>query len=166
VERCRKIAVVAHCLLNVNTKVKGLATYAAIHPVVQELISQGVGIIQLPCPEVAHLGMNRWGMTKEQYNVPAYRRLCERLVEPMVDTIRALADDGCKIVGIWGVDGSPSCGVNVTCTGFSGGELESFGAVPKSVPSPGEGIFFSVLCRACHEAGLEVSVRAVAEQVE
>jgi predicted secreted protein len=163
-QRGKKVAVVAHCLLDVNTKVKGLATYAGVHPIVRELISEDVGIIQLPCPEVVHLGMRRWGMTKEQYDVPSYRRLCERLVEPVLDTLRALADDGCEIVGIWGVDGSPSCGVTVTCAGFSGGELESLDALPASTHVPGEGVFLSILREACFEAGLDVPFRTIAEK--
>ena len=161
--RNRKVAVVAHCLLNVNTKVKGLARYQAVHPLVNELISTGHGIVQLPCPEVAHLGMCRWGMTKEQYDVPAYRRLCEGLVQPVVDTLRALADDGCEIVGVWGMDGSPSCGAHMTCAGYVGGELESRVAEPVSSHVPGEGVFFSVLRRACSAAELEIDFKGVAE---
>ncbi len=131
---------------------------------VRELISEDVAIIQLPCPEVAHLGMRRWGMTREQYDVPAYRRLCSRLAEPVVDTLTELVGDGCEIVGVWGVDGSPSCGVEVTCEGFSGGELESLGAIPSSAHVPGEGVFLSILREACSRAGLDVSFRAVAEE--
>lgn len=31
-QRTKKIAVVAHCLLNVNTKVHGLGRYGGVHP--------------------------------------------------------------------------------------------------------------------------------------
>ena len=37
-------------------------------------MSEDVGVIQLPCPEATFLGMRRWGMTREQYDVPAFRR--------------------------------------------------------------------------------------------
>lgn len=162
-KRGKKIAVIAHCLLNSNTKVKGLATYPAVHPVVATLVANDVGLVQLPCPEAVHLGMCRWGMTKEQYDVPAYHRLCRQLVEPVVDTLTALANDGCEIVGIWGVDGSPTCGGVATCSGYCGGELELLSTIPRAVRIPGEGILISILREACHRAGLDVVVRAVDE---
>jgi predicted secreted protein len=157
------VAVVAHCLLNVNTKVHGLAVYPAVHPVVGELLATGVGLVQLPCPEVAHLGMARWGMTREQYDIPAYRRLCQKLVEPIVDTLTALVADGCEVVGVWGVDGSPSCGVDRTCVGYEGGEVERLLSLPCCVQVPEEGVFISILRSSLVKRGLELSFHAVPE---
>jgi predicted secreted protein len=163
-ERARKVAVVAHCFMNVNTKVKGLARFAGAHPLVSELIAEGQGIVQLPCPEVTYLGMRRWGMAKEQYDTPAYRRHCRSLVEPVVETLAALVDDGCVITGIWGMDGSPSCGATATCAGYEGGELESMAERPVSRHVPGEGVLFAVLQECLAEAGLDAPFRAVPEQ--
>ncbi len=147
--RARRIAVLAHCHLNVNTKVHGLAYYPGTRAdLLSDLSSACVGIVQLPCPEITFLGMNRWGMTREQYDTPAYRRHCASLLQPVVDTIVALAEDGCEVVGVYGVDGSPSCGVDRTCIGYTGGEIEataSDGTLPEAVDTPGPGVFFEAL---------------------
>jgi predicted secreted protein len=164
VKRSRKVAVVAHCLLNVNTKVRGLALYPAVHPVVVELLARDLGIIQLPCPEIAHLGMRRWGMTREQYDVPAFRRSCGELLEPIVDTLAGLTDDGCEIVGIWGVDGSPSCGVVRTCAGYEGGDMDALTGPPEGRYVAGEGVFIEVLRSLLAERGLSPAFHAIAEE--
>ena len=42
----------AHCILNANAKVAGIAqTPGAIPVIVEGLLRDGVGIVQLPCPE-------------------------------------------------------------------------------------------------------------------
>ena len=153
-ERSRRVVVVAHCHLNVNTKVRGLACYEGVRgDVISPLIERGVGIVQLPCPEASFLGMRRWGMTVEQYDTPAYRRHCRTILRTTVDTLRALADDDCAIEGVLGVEGSPSCGVETTCGGYTGGELED--AVGQhAAPIAGRGVFVEELRAMLAEAGL------------
>jgi predicted secreted protein len=152
--RSRRVVVVAHCHLNVNTKVRGLARYeGARADVIAPLIGQGLGIVQLPCPEASFLGMRRWGMTVEQYDTAAYRRHCRAILRTTIDTLRALADDGCEIEGVLGVEGSPSCGVETTCGGYTGGELEN--AVEQQADRiAGRGVFVDELRAMLEEAGL------------
>jgi predicted secreted protein len=153
-ERSRRVAAVAHCHLNVNTKVRGLACYEGVRAdVIAPLIEQGVGIVQLPCPEASFLGMKRWGMTVEQYDTPAYRRHCRKILRTTVDTLRTLADDGCAIEGVLGVEGSPSCGVETTCAGYAGGELED-AVEQQAARVVGRGVFVDELCAMLAEAGL------------
>lgn len=163
-ERGRKVAVVAHCLLNVNTKVHGLARYDAVHPVALRLIAEGAGLVQLPCPEEAHLGMNRWGMTRDQYDVPAYRRLCRGLARRVAEMVASLAADGCDILGVWGVDGSPSCGVNRSCEGYPGGEVGTLASAPTATDAPGPGVFMDEVRRALTDLDLTLGFEAVAEE--
>lgn len=163
-KRSRKVIVLAHCLLNVNTKVHGLALYPAVHPDAGGWIGDDVGVVQLPCPEVTFLGMSRWGMTREQYDVPAYRRHCRSLLEPVVDTLAALVRDGCEIVGVWGLDGSPSCGVAETCAGYEGGDLDGVTAPPPWEHTPGPGVFMAVLQELLEDRGLSVLFAAVPEE--
>jgi len=162
--RTNRIAVVAHCLLNVNTKVHGLARYGAVHPQVRLLLDEGVGLVQLPCPETAHLGMKRWGMTRDQYDVPAYRGLCRRLAEPVADTVASLVADGCKVVGVWGVDGSPTCGVDRTCEGYAGGDIGRLTEPPVAVDVAGAGVLVEELQAAFRDRGLEIQFGAVPEE--
>jgi predicted secreted protein len=154
-ERSRTVAVLAHCHLNVNTKVHGLACYqGARTDVVTQLIERGVGIVQLPCPEATFLGMKRWGMTVEQYDTPAYRRHCRTILQPTIDTLVALADDGCDLEGVLGVEGSPSCGVDTTCAGFTGGEIEDALPGQSAARAPGRGVLIAVLGEMLREVGL------------
>lgn len=165
--RSRRIAVVAHCHLNVNTKVHGLADYESVRrEVVGPLIEQGVGIVQLPCPEATYLGLKRWGMTREQYDLPAYRRHCRKLLASTVQSLQVLAEDGCAIEAVIGVDGSPSCGVAYTSVGYGGGEIEDLaaqGELPACRKEPGTGVFMQVFRSMLDEVGLEVTFRGVDE---
>jgi len=159
-DRSREIVVLAHCHLNVNTKVHGLASYpGARTDALLPLIEAGAGIVQLPCPEATYLGMKRWGMTVEQYDTPAYRRHCREILAPVIDTLAALAADGCVIRNVLGVDGSPSCGVAETCSGYCGGEIEQIvdGDAPaqRAVRKPGRGVFMEELEEALRSAGIE-----------
>lgn len=166
-KRARRVAVLAHCHLNVNTKVVGLAEYCGSRDeVVAPLLREGVGIVQLPCPEATFLGMKRWGMTREQLDGPAYRRHCREILRPVVDTLQALAADGCAIDAVIGVDGSPSCGVTRTCAGYVGGEIEALfaaGQTPVAREAAGPGIFMEELQALLGQAGLQVAFRAVDE---
>jgi len=153
-QRSRRIAVLAHCHLNVNTKVRGLAGYPGVRAdVVTPLVAEGVGIIQLPCPEATFLGMKRWGMTVEQYDTPAYRRHCRKILRPVIDTLVALADDGCSIEAVLGVEGSPSCGVETTCGGCTGGEIED-ASEQKADRVAGRGVLIDELRAMMDDAGL------------
>ena len=50
--RGRRVVLVSHCLLNENTRYAGGAMYAgAVTEIVEELVTAGYGIHQLPCPE-------------------------------------------------------------------------------------------------------------------
>ncbi|WP_051328233.1 hypothetical protein [Desulfatirhabdium butyrativorans] len=93
-KRSRKVVVLCHCLLNANVKVHALATYPGIFPpVVAEFLEPGIGILQLPCPETTFLGLNRWGMTREQYDIPAYRRHCRRILIPPISDVGTLEEE-------------------------------------------------------------------------
>lgn len=160
-QRSRRIVVVAHCVLNANSKVCGLANYAgAVEPTVSAVIESGAGIVQLPCPEASFLGMRRWGMTHEQYDTPAYRRHCRRILETTIDELVAFDDVGYSIERVIGIDGSPSCGVTVTCTGYAGGEIES---VPSCAKTPGSGVFMEELRALLEESDLDIPFEAIDE---
>lgn len=159
--RSRRIAVVAHCVLNANSKVHGLASYpGAVAPLVNRLVAEGTGIVQLPCPEASFLGMRRWGMTYEQYDTPAYRRYCREVLGTVVDELVAFAGAGYAIESVIGIDGSPSCGVAMTCIGYSGGEVTS---VPSCTRAEGSGVFIEVLRAMLAEKELRVPFEGIDE---
>ena len=51
---------IAHCLLNQNSVSDGTAVYpAAFKSTVRLLLDADAGIVQLPCPELCCLGLDR-----------------------------------------------------------------------------------------------------------
>ncbi|MDH5375319.1 MAG: 2-thiouracil desulfurase family protein [Candidatus Bathyarchaeota archaeon] len=117
-KRSGKIAVVAHCILNQNSRVLGLAERAsAITEIVEFLIRKDIGIIQMPCPELSYAGILRRGQTKDQCDNAMFRKHCRKIAKEIVDQIGEYAKCRIKTKIVIGVDGSPSCGVNETLTG-------------------------------------------------
>jgi len=146
--RSWKVAFVAHCLLNQNAKVAGVAGYAgAFEPVVELLSRHRAGIIQMPCPELRHLGPGRpFGTdTREQYDTPAYRLVCRQIAHEMAMETKAYLDAGYAILAVLGVEGSPSCAVNRTPRLVEG----------TRVLRPGEGLYIEALRTEFREAGLD-----------
>ena len=58
--RSKKIILVSHCILNQNSISDGTAGYPSTNENVLKLLIQSkVGIIQMPCPEMICLGLDR-----------------------------------------------------------------------------------------------------------
>lgn len=113
-KRSGKVLFLAHCLLNQNAKVRGLADYpGAFEPLARILLKSGVGLVQLPCPEMACLGPERplGTDTIEQYDTPRYRSMCRKLAKSGARELKAYQNAGYKVLGVLGVEGSPSCSV-------------------------------------------------------
>jgi predicted secreted protein len=109
-----KVAFVAHCLLNQNSRVAGGAYCPGVYsPLVDELRARDYELAQLPCPELAFAGLNRFWAVREQYDTIAFRRHCRSLVAGVASAIAAHVQRGDDIVLV-GVDGSPTMGVAIT----------------------------------------------------
>jgi predicted secreted protein len=163
VNRSRKIVILCHCLLNANAKIAGLAHYGgALLPVVNTYLSSGAGIIQLPCPETTYLGVKRWGMTRDQYDTPYYRRHCRHLLAPYLEQLLDYRHNSYSIEAIVGIDGSPSCGVRFTCEGYCGGMIDP--QHPQaSREVAGQGVFIEELVKMLEENDLVVPFDAINE---
>src|SRR5690242_18831647 len=108
------VAFVAHCLLNQNAKTDGGARCPGVYsPAVQVLRDAGWRIEQMPCPELAFTGLNRFWAVREQLDTLAYRRHCQRLATAVADMISVRAGQG-EDIALIGVEGSPSMGVRIT----------------------------------------------------
>ena len=154
--RSRRVVVVAHCILNANAKYPGGAKYAGANlGVVEPYLRDGVGIVQLPCPESALLGMSRWAMTRNQLDTAAYRRHCAEVLRATVDTLEEFARAGYTIEGVAGVKGSPSCGVTDTTEGYPGGRI---GSSPAHEHVVGRGVMMDVLAELLTERGLSLTM--------
>jgi predicted secreted protein len=135
-----EIEVVAHCLLNPLTRVRGL----------QPIEFRPAGfVIQLPCPEGLYMGLDRWAVTRNQLDVPEFRRFCRSMVIHYADLLEMLAQKGARIK-IMGIAGSPSCGVITTSSGYSGGRVRE----AQHVHVPGRGIFMEELLAELERRGV------------
>lgn len=127
-KRSKKVILIAHCVLNQNAKIDRCAHYpGAIKEVAQILIDAEVGILQMPCPELLCLGLDRQVETGIHTTVESEdTRVAQRMVEDQTKTIcyRLVSDliyqfdeyqrNGFALVGIIGINGSPTCGVETT----------------------------------------------------
>lgn len=136
----QEIVLVAHCLLNPMTRVKGLDPLA---------FSPAGPTIQLPCPEALYLGLERWAVTRNQLDVPQFRLFCRSLIVQYADLLQMLAKEGTR-VRIVGVAGSPSCGVVSTSSGYRGGRVEAC----EHEHVPGRGVFMEELLAELEGRGI------------
>lgn len=120
--RSKKIVFVSNCLLNANNKVLEFARYPGMFSeVVQILDKHGVGLIQMPCPEVLYMGNQRWWHSRELYDNAGFRKFCYGLAEQMVDYMQNYEKVGYEVVAILVCDGSPTCGSTVSSHYENGG---------------------------------------------
>jgi predicted secreted protein len=147
-----EITVAAHCLLNPSTRVKGLRT-VPFRP-------EGA-IIQLPCPEALYMGLDRWSVTRNQLDVPEFRRLCRSLIVHYADLLEMLARQG-KRVKIVGMAGSPSCGVDTTSIGYAGGRVRE----SEHEHVPGKGIFMEEFMAELERRGISFEAEEMGAKEE
>lgn len=108
--RSNKVILVSHCVLNQNAVVRPLArSNGAFKTIIELLMDNGYGIVQLSCPETLMGGMNRPPMTKIEYDTPDYLALCSSLAERDVEIVHKFMYGNIIIAGIIGIDQSPTC---------------------------------------------------------
>ena len=109
-----RVAFIAHCLLNQNSKVEGGAKRPAMwEPVLDLLDEHGYVVRQMPCPELAFGGARRFWGVREQFDTPLYRRHCRRIAKLVASVMEQHVESGDDVVVI-GVDSSPTMGVDFT----------------------------------------------------
>ena len=126
--RSKNIVFVAHCLLNQNSISDRTAEYpGSIGAIIDVLCKSDVGIVQMPCPELLCLGLDRGnidgaGSPVVEENTRIRMMMgrksaadkMRRLVGDLVWQISEYRQYGFDIRGIIGVNRSPSCGVETT----------------------------------------------------
>ena len=118
----------AHCILNQNSISDGTAAFpGCIGEILELASSSGVGIVQMPCPELHCLGLDRGNVNGSSYPVVEENTRIRRMLgeRSSAERIRHLAQHvlfeaveyrkhGFEIKGIVGMNRSPSCGVETT----------------------------------------------------
>lgn len=110
--RKKNIVLMSHCILNQNTVVEPLARASGpYYNIVRNIIDKGIGIHQLPCPETRYLGLKREPMSKEEYDTEDFRTLCKSIAEDTIVLIKEYMENGYKILGLIGINHSPTCSI-------------------------------------------------------
>jgi predicted secreted protein len=160
-KRSKKVLLVAHCILNQNAKIDACAHYpGAIREVAQILIDSGTGMLQMPCPELLCLGLDRevepglhptiesedtrvaQRMSEEQA-----RTICRKIVDDLVYQLVEYRKNGFELVGVLGINGSPTCGVETTWANDQ--EMQ------------GAGVFIQMLDEECRKRGMALAMRGI-----
>lgn len=154
----RRVAFLAHCLLNQNAKVdEGAKAPAIWTPIVRLLRERGYELRQMPCPELAFTGARRFWAVREQLDTPAYRRHCRGLARLVASVMEPHLRAGDHVVLV-GNDSSPSLGVEHTASAPSWSGAPTL-ARDDSTLVPGEGIFVSELRAELAGRGLPLPPR-------
>ncbi|MHC1746871.1 MAG: CD3072 family TudS-related putative desulfidase [Cellulosilyticaceae bacterium] len=172
-----KIVFISHCVLNAASKVmreeqRNMITEDGVRKnFICEGIKQGVQFVQLPCPEFSMYGCNRWGHTKEQFDNPFFKSHCRKILEPYILQMQEYVSNPTKfeVIGIVGIDGSPSCGINRTCSGQWGGEFSRRNDLDEVIQSlhvsRQKGVFMEVLETMMKENNIDLPMSGLKEGV-
>ncbi len=127
-ERSRRIVFVSHCILNSNTRADGHAGIPGVNQRVMELLMQlNVGVVQMPCPEMMCLGLDRGDplgaerpvlientRIREGMKTNRSFEMMDGMIDQVLLQIRQYIEYGFNVLGIIGINRSPTCGVETT----------------------------------------------------
>lgn len=162
--RSRKVVFLAHCILNQNARINSCAyTPATIPNIAEELVRRGIGMAQMPCPELGCLGLGRGGPVEiyDQLSTPGARRKLREYAHDTAYQIKQYRKHGFRVLGVLGIDGSPSCGVELT---YYKGEGPGTGAYIEELleTMKKEGLS-DIPVKGVQDAGVEAALKLIGE---
>lgn len=117
-QRSKKVIFVAHCVLNQNARIKRYAYWrTGMKPVMRFLEEHDIGVVQMPCPELIFLGLDRKGQIYKQLSDSKIRKGLRDMAKNVCYQILQYRKYGFKVLAVIGIDGSPCCGVAKTWDG-------------------------------------------------
>ena len=145
-----KVVFVPHCALNQNARLaKCSEVPATVTGLVDGLMEREIGIIQLPCPELIVLGLDREHIQiRSGLDSRPARRWLRRLARQVSYQIAQYQKCGVRVLGVLGKNGSPACGVEMTW---------------KNEYGPGSGSFIEELQAELSACGLDVPVTGMVD---
>lgn len=174
----QKILIVSHCILNKSSKVEhdedSLAEeYATRFDFLQTAIKNDIQLIQLPCPEFIMYGSRRWGHVKNQFDNPFFRENCRKIFLPILNQIEEYISrkDKFNIIGIVSVEGSPSCGNNLTCISKEWkGEFSDCNSLENKLKSlemkNEQGVFMKIISDMMKENNIDIPILSMQEALK
>lgn len=118
--RSKKFIFVPFCLMSQAYQAQGIVKYewkSSIKPIMQLLIDNDINIIQMPCAEATFnnsLIRDPKGLSK--YNTEEFNEHCQNKANQVIDEIKNIINCGYEVIGILGIEQSPSCCVNYIYT--------------------------------------------------
>jgi len=119
-QRSKKFIFIPFCLICQSFQAQGIVRYgwtAAIKPVIEEILRAEVNIIQMPCPESQfggyEKGLKRSPKGIQQYDIPEFKKICQDSALRVVEQIKAILANSYEVVGILGIEYSPSCSTKI-----------------------------------------------------
>ncbi|CAN5924689.1 hypothetical protein BH11MYX4_BH11MYX4_65490 [soil metagenome] len=190
-QRSKKVVFLSHCLLNENTRyLGGACRRCCVREIIESCMDHGIGMVQMPCPEQAVWGgvlkrrmLRLYGLKRRSplahrlssALVPLGLRYVRRRYRTMARAVATQVEDyvasGFTVLGIVGIDGSPTCGVHKTIDiDASVDEMSRVDPASLSVDEqndmvrrhaiPGRGLFIEALERELRARRLRVPLLA------
>jgi predicted secreted protein len=187
--RSKKVIFLSHCILNENTRYLGGAFRGGcVKEIIQECLDNDWGMVQMPCPE-----QYAWGGVTKRFLIMAYgtkgtllylarglllpmfliytKLAYRRLAKAAADQVGDYLNSGHSVIGVIGINGSPSCGVTTTLDFGKAFELtaginvdtvnaEEMNNIIRQCATNGRGLFTAVLQERLKTRGMEVPYRA------
>jgi predicted secreted protein len=147
-KRDRRVIFISHCWLNINTRFpEGCAFRGANEPLIKTLLDEGLGVIQMPCPEFETLGLEKhlYGEITGEDLRTGFRKTAQTVARQIVDYQK----HGYEIVGVLGMNPSPSCGVDA-----AKGKETMLGSGRDISEKRERGIFIEELQKLLHKKGI------------
>ena len=159
--RSKNIVFVAHCILNQNSISDGTAAYPiSIKEIMKLLCISDFGVVQMPCPELLCLGLDRGNRNgsdapivqentriRVMMNKKSAMKKITQLVQDLLFQISEYKQYGFDIRGIVGVNRSPSCGVDTTS--MNNQEVK------------GQGVFIEALQAGLNKNKIDVNIAGI-----
>lgn len=148
-ERSKKIVFISHCILNQSVMPLGKEKFPGSIKDLLELFSgSGVGLIQMPCPEVDFTGeINRKPKTKEAWDNKNYRTYCRNVSKLLLSQVEKYLLKNYNVLGILGIEMSPTCAVHQLENGHKA--------------APGKGILIEELENEMHKKNFQIPILGV-----
>lgn len=118
--RSKKYIFVPFCLMAQGYQAQGIVKYewkSSIKPFMEILLDNDINIIQMPCTEASFnnsLVREPKGLSK--YNTEEFNKHCEIKANEVINEIKEIINAGYEVIGILGIEQSPSCCVNYIYT--------------------------------------------------
>ena len=118
--RSGRLVFLIECLLNQNARDRGAAERPAVTQEIVDLLCHAeIGMVQIPCPEIACLGFERHrqaGSTiRQALEAPSAVSCCQQLAVTTADRIKCYLEQGYEVLAVLGGNQeSPGCAVHVS----------------------------------------------------